>query len=151
MRIRPAKPSDLVSVLSLLADARLPAAGVAEHFDAFLIAEEGDRLIGAIGVERYPPHGLLRSAVVATERRGRGVGDALVEALLARSRGEGLSELWLLTETAESWFARRGFVRRERREAPPALAASAEFRGACPESAACLVLPLEKSDSTTTS
>jgi N-acetylglutamate synthase-like GNAT family acetyltransferase len=53
-----------------------------------------------------------------------------------------LSELWLLTETAEDWFARRGFVLRERREAPVALLGSEEFRGACPASAACLAIEL---------
>ena len=143
MKIRPARPADLVEVLVLLADARLPAAGVAEHFDAFLVAEEGGRLIGAIGVERYAPHGLLRSAVVAPDRRGRGVGDALVSALVARSRTEALEELWLLTETAQGWFERRGFVGRDRSQAPASLRESEEFRGACPESAACLVLRLE--------
>jgi amino-acid N-acetyltransferase len=144
MKIRPARPADLVGVLSLLAEARLPAAGVAEHFDGFLVAEEGTHLIGAIGVERYPPHGLLRSAVVAGDRRGRGVGHALVEALVARSRSEKLEELWLLTETAQSWFEERGFVTRERGHAPSSLRASEEFRGACPESAACLSLRLEE-------
>jgi amino-acid N-acetyltransferase len=143
MKIRPARPSDLVGVLSLLAEARLPAAGVAEHFDAFLVAEEGSRLLGAIGLERYPPVGLLRSAVVAASQRGRGIGEALVAALVERSRGDHIRELWLLTETAEEWFSRRGFVRRDRGEAPASLAASEEFRGACPESAACLLLQLE--------
>jgi amino-acid N-acetyltransferase len=142
MNVRPARPADLAPVLGLLAEARLPAAGVAEHFDAFLVAEEESHLIGAIGVERYPPHALLRSAVVAADHRGRGVGDALVSALLARSRAEELEELWLLTETAQRWFERRGFVRRDRGEAPTSLRASAEFRGACPESAACLSLRL---------
>ena len=143
MTIRPARPADLVGVLSLLAEARLPAAGVAAHFDAFLVAEEGGNVVGAIGVERYPPYGLLRSAVVAAERRGRGVGDALVDALVARSRTEALEELWLLTETAQRWFELRGFVSRDRGQAPSSLSASEEFRGACPESAACLFLRLE--------
>ena len=142
MRIRPAAAGDLAGVLALLAEARLPAAGVADHFDAFLVAEDDGRLVGAVGVERYPPVGLLRSAVVAAGARGRGIGDALVRALLERSRADGLTELWLLTETAEPWFTRRGFVRRDRSEAPPALAVSEEFRGACPASAACLRLEL---------
>jgi amino-acid N-acetyltransferase len=142
MTIRPARPDDLSAVLGLLAEARLPTAGVAEHFGAFLVAEEGSRLVGAIGVERYAPHGLLRSAVVAPDRRGQGIGDALVRAVVERSRAERLTELWLLTETAESWFTRRGFTRRDRAEAPPALGASEEFRSACCPSATCLRVQL---------
>lgn len=143
MSIRPSRRSDLPIVLATLAEERLPGAGVAEHFEAFLVAEQGGRVIGAVGFERYAPHGLLRSVVVAPDRRGEGVGDALLAAMVARCRGEGLTELWLLTEAAGPWFRARGFASSDRADAPSALAASEQFQILCPESAACLVLHLE--------
>ena len=135
MTIRPARPADLPAALALLAENRLPLAGVADHFDSFLVAEDGGRLIGLIGVERYPPHGLLRSAAVAADRRGEGVGEALVTSLADQCSAQGFAELWLLTETAQRWFERRGFVQVPRGTAPAGLGASAELTGACPATA----------------
>jgi amino-acid N-acetyltransferase len=143
MTIRPSRPSDLTAVLAMLAEARLPASGVADHFDGFLVADQGGRVVGAAGLERYPPHGLLRSVVVTPDRREEGIGDALYRAMVERARAEGLAELWLLTESAQGWFERRGWVLRDRSTAPEALGASEEFRGGCPDWAVCLRLQLE--------
>ena len=50
----------------------------------------------------------------------------------------GVSELYLLTETAEAWFLRLGYVSVARDAVPVSLMASPEFSGACPDSAAVL-------------
>lgn len=55
---------------------------------------------------------------------------------LAASRG--IVELFLLTETAEGWFPRLGYVATTRDAVPTALTASPELAGACPQSAAVL-------------
>jgi N-acetylglutamate synthase-like GNAT family acetyltransferase len=52
--------------------------------------------------------------------------------------GNGVSALYLLTPTAEAFFARRGDVRISREAAPPVLHRTAEFAALCPASAACL-------------
>jgi amino-acid N-acetyltransferase len=83
----------------------------------------------------YGAAALLRSAVVADQARGRGVGAALLDRLLEHARARGVRQVYLLTTTAEDWFPRFGFTRIARQAVPAALHASAEFRGACPDSA----------------
>ena len=135
MVIRDATPGDLRSVNDLLAASDLPLEGVAEHLTDFIVAEERGTLAGAIGLERYGMAGLLRSAVVAPEIRGSGVGSRLVKRLLDRARASGITELYLLTTTADEYFPRFDFERTTRAHVPDTVKASAEFRGACPDSA----------------
>jgi amino-acid N-acetyltransferase len=134
--IRSSNPGDLPAVLALLRDTSLPAAGVEEHFDSFLVARaEGGGLVGCVGLERYGSVGLLRSLAVDCTCRGEAVGEDLVEELLAMARSRGVETLYLLTTTAEHYFPRFGFEVIPREEADPELARSEELRGACPSSA----------------
>jgi N-acetylglutamate synthase-like GNAT family acetyltransferase len=144
-RVRDAAPADLPAVLALLAEAGLPAHGVAEAFADFVVAESGDhhRLVGAAGLELHGGHALLRSVVVANATRGTGVGAALVDAALERARRRGCSDVYLLTTTAEGWFPRLGFARIERAAVPAPLFESVEFREACPASAAVMMRSLD--------
>jgi amino-acid N-acetyltransferase len=134
-RVRPAEPGDYAAVAGLLATAGLPTAGLPPSLADFVVASAGDGLVGAVGLEVYGPAALLRSAVVADHARGRGLGAALMGRLLEHARARGVRQVYLLTTTAEDWFPRFGFTRIERHAVPPALHASVEFRGACPESA----------------
>lgn len=134
-RIRPAEPGDYPAVAGLLEAAGLPTEGLPPSLADFVVAAADDGLVGAVGLEVYGPAALLRSAVVADRARGRGLGAALVDRLLEHARARGVRQVYLLTTTAEDWFPRFGFTRIERHAVPPALHASAEFRGACPESA----------------
>jgi amino-acid N-acetyltransferase len=136
--VRSATDSDYPAVIALLEAAGLPTAGVPGALGDFLVADAGDGLAGAIGLERYGPDALLRSAVVRPGRQGAGIGAALVRALLDRARDGGLREIYLLTTTAERWFPRFGFVQIEREQVPDAVRASVEFREACPASAAVM-------------
>jgi amino-acid N-acetyltransferase len=135
MRIRNATNSDLPAVEQLLLSSRLPIEGVRENFSGFVVAEEAGTIAGAIGLERYGSAALLRSAVVSSANRGAGVGRQLVESLLQRAREDGIDELYLLTTTAEKYFPRFGFARTTRASVPETVKESAEFRGACPDTA----------------
>jgi amino-acid N-acetyltransferase len=135
MRIRNAKESDLSAVERLLSGSDLPLDGVRDNFSDFIVAEKEDGIAGAIGLERFGSVALLRSAVVAPEQRGGGIGRQLVEELLERADEGGIDELFLLTTTAENYFPRFGFTRTTRSAVPDALKKSAEFRGACPDTA----------------
>lgn len=145
VRLRAAVPADRAAVHALLSAAELPLDGIPADLAHFIIAERGGALVGAIGLEPYGEAGLLRSAVVAREERGGGVGDALVRALIEAARAAGTRELVLLTTTAETWFPRFGFTRITRESAPAALHASEEFQGACPASAVTMHLRLPPS------
>lgn len=135
MRIRNATMQDLPAVEKLLTTNDLPLDGVRENFGGFLVAEDGSTIVGAIGLEKFESVALLRSAVVSPDQRGTGVGRQLVERILARAEEEGLDDVYLLTTTAEEYFPRFGFSRGTREAVPDAVKASAEFRGACPDTA----------------
>jgi amino-acid N-acetyltransferase len=138
VRVRPARPADYPAVAGLLGAAGLPTAGLSPSLADFLVAEAGDGITGAVGLEVYGTAALLRSAVVGAAAQGRGAGTALVVALLEHARARGVRDVYLLTNTAEEWFPRFGFARIRRDVVPDALHASAEFQGACPDSAAIL-------------
>lgn len=142
VHITNASPEDLAAVLVLLADASLPQVGVAEHFHNFLVAREGGRVVGAVGLERYGPSALFRSLVVVPEYRGRGLGRSLTERMLDEARKAGVKRLFLLTDTAAEFFPKFGFRRIAREEADPEVQDSVEFRTACCQSAVCMRLDL---------
>jgi amino-acid N-acetyltransferase len=133
--IRAARATDAPAVRAMLVDSKLPLDGVPDDLAHFLVAEREGRVVGAIGLELYGDAGLLRSAVVSPALRGTGVGEQLVNALLANARASGARDVVLLTTTAEKWFPRFGFERTTRAEVPASLHASEEFRGACPDTA----------------
>lgn len=142
VRFRRATAADLDSLLDLLGKTALPTAGVEEHRRGFLIAEKEGGIVACGGLERHGKSALLRSIAVAPSERGTGLGKAIVDRLVAAARGEGTGSLILLTTTAVGWFHRFGFEPISREEVPPAVLASKEFRGACPETAAVMRLVL---------
>jgi len=58
---------ELAQVKALLARHRLPVAGLAEHAGDFLVAAEGDRVVGCAGLEVYGDAALLRSGYTIIE------------------------------------------------------------------------------------
>lgn len=140
--IRAATAADAHAVRQLLRDSKLPVDGVPDDLAHFLVAARGDAVVGTIGLERYERSALLRSAAVRATERGTGIGEALVNRLLDQARADSVDTVVLLTTTAEGWFPRFGFVRIERSAVPGELHASAEFQGACPDSAVVMALPL---------
>ncbi|MBL8918822.1 MAG: HAD-IA family hydrolase [Myxococcaceae bacterium] len=139
-RLRPATTGDQRNVEALLTAAGLPLDGVGTQFPgAFVVAEERGVVLGVAALERYGSDGLLRSVAVAADRRGGGVGGALVEERLAEARKAGLVSVSLLTTTARDYFRLKGFAEASRESVSPALAASAEFARACPSTAVHLV------------
>ena len=89
------------------------------------------------GAERHGVRG--RDAV---EERGEGLAQRVTEFLIAQARRDGLTALYLLSETAGSYFERFGFESVARDAVPPAVAATRQFAELCPQSAACLRLTL---------
>jgi len=135
MQIRDAVNSDLSVVASLLEASDLPVDGVRENFSNFIVAENESGIAGVIGFEKFDSIALLRSAVVSPAHRGSGVGQRLVEELLNRAEKSGVEQVYLLTTTAERYFLRFGFARTTRAAVPDSVKASAEFQGACPDTA----------------
>jgi amino-acid N-acetyltransferase len=143
MEIRAIRPEEFGQVLDLLGRSRLPVAGLADHAGDVLVAVDRDRVIGSAGLEVYGEAALLRSVAVEPAFQGRGIGRALAARALELARARGVTAVYLLTETAAAFFERLGFRPIPRVEAEPAVGRSLEFQGACPASAACMVLVLE--------
>jgi GNAT superfamily N-acetyltransferase len=87
------------------------AAGV-----AFWGREDGDGLVGIMGVQPVRDVDLIRHAYVAPGRQRAGVGGALLEHLAARSTRPMLVGTWAAAEWAIRFYRRHGFepVSRER-------------------------------------
>lgn len=140
--IRQTTPQDLAGVTRLLESASLPTLGVAEHLAHFLVSEQDGIIVGAIGLEVYGDTALLRSAVVTPALQNKGIGSMLYKSNLDQARLLGVQRLVLLTNTAEEYFARKGFRKIDQKSVTGPVTASAEFTGACPSHAACMELNL---------
>jgi amino-acid N-acetyltransferase len=140
LKIGPATVQDLDEVLVLLQECDLPVDGVDQHIGTFIVARDGERLVGCGGAEAYQFAALIRSVAVAEDQRGSGLGRRIVRELLDRLSSRGLREFYLLTTTAEGYFKKRGFKPIDRDEVHPQLLSSAEFQGACPDNAVCMRL-----------
>lgn len=144
MRIRAAQTSDFPAIEKLLRETKLPVDGAREHLQHFLVLENGSQVIGTVGLEIYDRDALLRSLAVGEHEQGKGLGNKLYNAAIATARQRNIKNLYLLTETAEAFFAKKGFVRIDRASVSSAVTRSVEFRSACPASAACMVLRVDK-------
>ena len=136
-----ATAADAADAATLVAAAGLPLAGLRECVEAgtVVVCREWDGcLLGVAATEHHGPVALLRSVAVHDPVRGHGLGRALVERALADAAAAGAREAWLLTETAEPYFAGLGWQRADRAAAPADLAASVEFTGACPITAVAM-------------
>ena len=140
--IRKATPDDAGQVVDLLLSAGLPLGGVDEHFGTFVVAEQGEEIVGAAGLEVHEDGGLLRSLVVAPTARHLGLGVALTEQIVRDARAAKLPALYLLTTTAADLFTRLGFERVARDELPPGVRSSRELRGDCPASSVVMRIKL---------
>lgn len=118
MKIRPATAADRPAILRLMRPRDYNRVNLRP--ECFLVAEATGVVIG-IGQVKHHREGTaeLASLVVASEWQGRGIGRALVRALVARHQGP--LYLFCLAEL-ESFYTACGFVRVERRYLPRWLA-----------------------------
>lgn len=121
----------------MLASVGLPTEDLSErHCEHFFYTGEAGAPSGLVGLEILGDVALLRSLVVGAEDRGLGAGAALVSHAEQAARDAGARIIYLLTTTAEDFFAKRGYRRASRDSAPPAIRATREFAGICPASSA---------------
>lgn len=133
---------DLNAIRALLESAGLPTSDLLSARPEFVAIREGGALVAAGALQRFGPSALLRSVVVSAERRGAGLGHAIVLALEGAAREAKIERLILLTQTAAPFFARRGYRVIERNDAPADVKGGEEFRSLCPSSATCMIKDL---------
>jgi amino-acid N-acetyltransferase len=138
VQFRLSTPRDDDALRTLLRDAALPTEDVDTGRQEYVLAIEGDRLVGSIGLEVAEKDGLVRSLAVRSDRRDQGLGAALTHRALALAALRGARTVYLLTTTAQDYAARRGFERVDRSQVPPLVSEHAQFRTLCPSTAVCM-------------
>lgn len=122
-------------IVELLVAEKLPVADLPETLENFIVAIQDGSVVGVGGVEVYGNNGLLRSLAVHPEHRGAGIAGKLLARLDSTSKRNGLTALYLLTETAPDYFERKSYIKIKREEVPAEVQRSSEFSHVCPVSA----------------
>lgn len=130
------------SFRSLLRSSSLPADDLNYKRDLLVAYMEDGAMVGTGGLEIYGSYALLRSLSVKLGTRGKALGTAITEYLIEKAREKKLKGIYLLTETAQGFFKRKGFVDVPRDQVPSELKASSEFSHVCGASAVAMHLPL---------
>jgi amino-acid N-acetyltransferase len=138
MKLRKAEEDDAFFIENLLRENDLPYEDIGSKMDCMFIAYVNERIVGIGGIEVYGRHALLRSLVIEKEFRGKGYGKNLCLKLVDQARELGVSELYLLTTTANTFFEKLGFSVINRNDAPEVIRKTDEFSSLCPSSAICM-------------
>lgn len=126
----------LAEVISLLVSHGLTTKDLSEGGGTrFLGFGQPGSLRGVVGLECLGRSGLLRSLAVAKNFQRKGVAAALIKALETHALDLKITELYLLTETAEDYFLRRGYSVTSREFVPKEIGSTHQFSSLCPESA----------------
>ena len=135
-----ASKSDHASIVVLLQETNLPPDGIEPHLDNFLVMRHPEAvagpqfLVASVGLEIYGESALLRSLAVHPDFQNRGLGTKLVERITEVAKRKGITKLFLLTDTAEEYFKKKGFVVVSRDQVPEDMKRSIEFTTLCTSS-----------------
>lgn len=141
--VRAARPEDAAALRELLAASGLDSEGVEARLEDTVVAADGRQVRGAASVEVFGPVAHLRSVAVDRGVRGRGLGALLVAHAVRRARAVGASDLYLVTEGADGFFASLGFDRIGTKEALPQRIRDLPLvRDRCPATAVAMGLAL---------
>lgn len=140
-----ASSKNLLELQELLKSADLPNEDIEEHIHNFVLIREGQDLIGCIGLEIHGEIALLRSLAVAENHQNKGWGHILTKEILKYSTQKQIQKVFLLTTTAERFFARLGFSQIKRDDAPEAIRLTSQFASLCPASAILMFKDLSAS------
>ena len=130
------------SFKKLIASADLPTEDL-DFEKQFLIGYyEDDALMATGGLEIFNTDAILRSLTVRLGSRNKSLGSRMVDDLLSRATGKGVTTIYLLTETATDFFRKKGFEEVSRQHAPDSVKSSGEFSSLCADTAVCMKLSL---------
>lgn len=136
--------SDYAAINVLLQTTALPPDGIEPHLENFLVVRHPEVvagpefLVGSVGLEIYGKSALLRSLAVHPDFQGTGLGTRLVDNIIEVAKEKGITRLFLLTDTAENYFKKRGFVLVKRDKVPDDMKQSIEFTTLCTSSPSML-------------
>ncbi len=140
--IAPALSSQRQAMVALLQAEKLPVDDLPANLNYFFTTLDGDTVVGAVGLELYGQYGLLRSLVVDAAYRNHSVAAKLVQAVEKKAASLQLKSLYLLTETANVYFEKKGYAPVNRADVPGEIKQSTEFIHVCPVSAVVMFKPV---------
>ena len=111
----------------------------------FWMLEQDAEILAAGGIERAGSERLIRSLVVAENARNSGVGASILLRLEEIVRADTIDRVWILTTTAERFFAGRGYSLSDLRDAPPEIRATEQASSLCGADAILMVKRLLRS------
>lgn len=121
-------------VIALLEQHKLPVSDIDDDKILYLL-QDGEDVVGTVGLEIFEDCALLRSVSVVKEKQGKGYGAFMNAAIEQYVKDAGISCLYLLTTSARNFFDKQGYCAISREEAPAAIKQSQEFTSLCPSSA----------------
>jgi amino-acid N-acetyltransferase len=139
---RVATATDYQALRNLLISCLLPPddleQAMAEANSLFIIAADGEEIVGSIGLQQHGSDALIRSFAVDRYYRGKDVTGELMKELERHARERKIRAGYLLTTTITNFLLRHGFSRFDRAAVPDAIARTEQFASVCPDSAECL-------------
>ena len=140
--IRFATSKDYDTLCHLLETEKLPTVDLNKELPHFILKTVEDKIVGSIGLELYGNSALLRSMMVIPDHRNEGIASELIGKLLAYAKENGVRNVYLITNTAEDFFSRKGFIKIDRSKVSEEILSSQEFNGLCPSSSAIMIMEL---------
>jgi len=141
--VGPAKGEDLPEVFALLEECDLPKEGLARCLSTTLVARKEHEIIGSAALELYQQCALLRSVAVKSAFRKQGIASSLTRAALDLAKEFHMTNVFLLTETASTFFSKQGFIQVHRSNVPENVKQSIEFTTLCPDTATVMMTTLD--------
>ncbi|MGH7018625.1 MAG: GNAT family N-acetyltransferase, partial [Brevundimonas sp.] len=103
-------PQPTPDLIAALEAAGLPTDDLHEPGRRFFHCEDDAGLVGYGGLEQIGPDALIRSMVIVDDRRGAGLGAALLSWLETETADRKASALYLLTTSAAAFFQQHGYT-----------------------------------------
>lgn len=132
-----ADANDLDDVARLLAETALPTDDLRTAPARFYLGRVGGESVAVGGIEDCGPVGLLRSVAVLPNHRGKGLGAAMVAALVDIAAAD-YEALYLLTTDAAGFFDAHGFDPVAREKLPESVRETRQFSELCPDDAVAM-------------
>lgn len=136
-----AEQGDFPQLHEILIKNGLPTAGVDFGKGNYYLAR-GQDLMGVIGAEQYKTAVMLRSLAVTPQFRQRGIAKQLIEYTLQQLQDTDVTDVYLITNTAEQYMANYGFIKIGRDKVPKHVLTASALGDACSLSSTCMHLKL---------
>jgi len=135
---------ELPSILALLDQCGLPKENLGPHLSTTLVARNDSRVVGCSILELYDECALLAYVAVEQPFQRRGLGQRLTKEALDLAKHRGVGTVYLLTETAGTFFSKMGFESIPRSDVPQKVQHSSEFTTLCPITAQVMRISLKE-------